>query len=1173
MNLALQVRLGGRVLAFAVVVFLIIPAIQIVRAQSGSSATITGRALDPAGATVGGAQIEVTNTETGTTRTSTTTTDGLFRFENLAPGIYNVLITATGFNKAEAKDVKLLVGDARDVNFALTVATGQQSMIVTTEVPLIEATKTDTSTVVDDQAVADLPTTTSFAGIGGVANDYQGLAASAPGVRYDYAGDSSDIVGPGSVSDRGVVVNIDGGNISDQVVSTRDALGASVEEVKEFQVLTNNYNAEYGQAGNVILNVVTKSGTNDVHGDFHAYFRGRNLGASSFFYNQASCDPTITGPGSCDSKTDAGFPDSRAPFFKHEYGFTAGGPFIKDRLFWFGSLEKVHQGAPSTTTPFGISQTVTAPTDELLWSGKVDAVITPKHTFTARYNVQRDLQSNLIVQTGGNTDPSGFVSQVGHDLNFNVALISTPTSHTVNEARFFWHRFLSQTPPVSTAPGQDLGIAYVGADFCCPQGGLQNRYQYQDNLSWLHGKHTVKTGVNISHFPYDSLFQQYHFGEYGSFASNFNCQPFNLCPTEFTTGAGPGFVKATDNIYGFYIQDGWQIRHNVTINYGLRYDIENGAFQGGTIQDSSVKGGCLQANGLIPACGSDKNNFQPRLGVAWSPDFSSGPLHALFGSPGKSVVRAAFAEITELGYLNIALDSLNFDGINLLTANIAAPATSCFLPTGAVNPAPPAADAQACAVLSQYPNHPSAASLQPFLTQSSDPNFGRVRPISPDIKNPELRMASLTIQRQIGPSFVFSIGYQGVFGFGLYGETDQNLTAPVPDPLHPGYFYMVDRPDPSFGAIRTNDSDRTSGYNSLVVTAQKRLSHHLQFQASYTWSKTLATGEDFFGLSEPANPFISKSADRALAQEDIRHLANFNFIADSNNVFHQSYLGPVLNNWTFSVLGTLQSGRPYPVSTGTGVLSGSTFFALGSESQQRPNICVHGTTVAGCAGAPNGALVATNIGDSAGGNLEVGPAGVAACMNPATGLGPVVPNCGALQTTFAAPAGASLNGPLDSYAGTPVDFQYFSGNLGRNAGQSLPLYRFDTSLQKAIPIPHWERARVELKLDVFNIFNHNLFILNNANDALNFLALPSLTATDALGNTIVNPNFNCTSACVNPFSGLYLGRNGAPLTLATFKSGRADKSLNSQTTNWLGLGDPSGTVTPRIIQLAIRFRW
>jgi hypothetical protein len=109
---------------------------------------------------------------------------------------------------------------------------------------------------------------------------------------------------------------------------------------------------------------------------------------------------------------------------------------------------------------------------------------------------------------------------------------------------------------------------------------------------------------------------------------------------------------------------------------------------------------------------------------------------------------------------------------------------------------------------------------------------------------------------------------------------------------------------------------------------------------------------------------------------------------------------------------------------------------------------------------------------------------------------------------------------------------------------------------------------VELKLDVFNLFNHVMFIANDSNDVLNVLQLPALTVGGA-----ANPNFNCTSACLNPFTGLYLGRNGQPLTLSTFLSGRADKDLNPNTTNFLGIGNPASDVTPRILQLAIRFRW
>lgn len=1144
----------------------------------GAFATITGRVLDPNGAAVPNAPVAATNTETGIVRTTQTTGEGLYRFENLPPGFYNISIEASGFTKAEAKSVKLQVGEQRDVNFNLALAGQRQTVEVTSELALVETTKTDVSTVIDDKSVADLPTTTSYQGIGGVSNDYEGLATSAPGVKYDYTGNSSDIVGPGATNSRGITVNLDGGNISDQLVSSRDALGATVEEVKEFQVLTSNYNAEYGQAGNVVLNVITKSGTNSIHGDWHSYFRGRNLGASDFFYNLNN-------------------PVDRAPFFKHENGFTVGGPLIKDRIFWFGAWEKSAQGAPSTTTPFGTAVTVTAPTNEILGSGKIDAKLTEKHMLTIRYNLQRDLQANLLVQTGPNTDPSGFVSSVVHDNGLNIGMVSSITPHTVNEARFYWHRFLSQTPDASTLPGEVLPTAYVGGDFCCPQGALQNRFQYIDNFSYTRGTHTWKMGVNVSHFPYDSIFQQYHYGAYQSFASGgctnslfSNAGAQNLCPSQFTFGSGPGFVHSADNIYGLYLQDTWQLTHSLTVNYGIRYDIEVGAFKGGTLQAPTVKGGCLQSNGLIPACSSDKNNWQPRLGIAWSPNYSSGILHTLFGDSGKSVIRASGAVVTEMAYLNVVLDSLNFDGKNLNTSTIAYPAfqtgaggaqTGCFLPSGAPNPN--SGNPQACAVLTAFPNAPSATALLPFTTSTG--SFGRIRPISNTIKNPTIYMGSLSITRQIGPTFVWSAGYQGVFGRGLFGETDQNFPTPIADPAHAGYFYMPSaRPDKFFGAIRMNFSNRTSGYNGAYLSAQKRISHHFQFQASYTFSKTMASGEDFFGLSEPANPFLPLSAEYAPSQQDIRHLANFSFVADTKSLFHTPVVNQILNNWTFGLLGTLQSGRPYPVSTGSGSFSGSAFPALGSETNQRPNVCFAGSTIPGCAGQAPGTLVATNIGSIAqGSNLLISQAGVAACNNPALVAGnPLVtvlpaasPNCAALQTTFLAPAGAG--GPVDSLTGAPVDFQMLSGNLERNAGLTLPLYRFDVSLTKAFKIPKWESASLELKLDAFNVFNHPLFISNDANDVLNFFSMPSLTTAGNVpdpGNPggflpVTNPAFNtCTSGCLNPFTGLYLGNNGKPLTISNFRSATFD-----QAKNYLGLGGPAATVTPRILQLAIRFRW
>ena len=1101
--------------------------------QSAAFATIAGRVLDPKAASVSRATVTATNVETGMVRKTDTTDDGLYQFDHLTPGIYDISVEAGSFAPAQAKNLKLQVGEQRDVNFNLVPAGRTESVLVVSETPLLETTKTDVSTVINDRDVGNLPTTTSYQDFGGVANDYLGLVAFAPGLKYDYSGSSFDIVGPGNVNDHGININVDGGNISDQVISARDALGASVEEVEEVQVLTNNYNAEYGQAGNTIVNVITKSGTNNFHGDAHAYFRGRNLGASSYFYN-------LTNP-----------PD-RAPFFKHEYGFTAGGPLVKNRFFWFASLENVHQGSPATLLPFGTPVTVNQPVDELLWSARMDVKLTEKQMLTARYNVQRDFSTNALFQTGSNTDPSGLVEEVAHDNGVNIGLVSTLTPRILNEARFYWHRFLSTMPTNSTEPGQALPNAYVGANFCCPTGTYQNRFQYIDNFSSMHGHHSLKFGFNISHFPYDYLYQQFHYGRYESFTAQQSCAPYGLCPTQFTIGAGPGETRSSDNIFGFYAQDSWQVSRGLTLNYGLRYDVEDGAFNGGTLPDPKVPGGCLQSNGLLPACGSDTNNWQPRLGIAWSPNFDSGLLHRAFGPQGKSVVRAAGGVITEMAFLNIVVDSRIFDGRNLETTNISA--TDCFTRAGTINPHP--SDPAACAVLTAYPNTPSAASLEPF-TSANITNFGTVRPLSPTIKNPQFYMASLVAERQVGSSLTFGIGYQGVFGHHLFGEKDTNFPTPIADPAHPGYVYMPERPDPSFDAIRTIFSDRSSGYNSLVVTGQKRLSHHFQFSGSYIYSKMIDNSEDFYGVSEPANPLAPLSQENALSQIDMRHQGSFSLVADTNNLLKTPILRTTLNNWTFGALGSLQSGRPFPISTGDGAFSGSNFPAIGAETNQRPTICSAGSRLAGCAGAPAGALVATNIASTSGTNLEVSQAGVAACR--AAGLA----NCAAVQTTYDAPAGASPLGPVDSFTGTPVDFQYISGNLVRNAGQTLPLYRFDISLLRNIKIPKWEAASLQLKMDVFNLFNHPLFILNNANDVLNFLSLPRLVV-----NGLANPDFNCLASCINPFTGLYLGADGQVLTGNNFQ-----RASYVAAQNFKGLGGPSGEVTPRIIQLAVRFSW
>ena len=1075
-----------------VVVFCLVSALM-GYSQSASTATIRGRVVDPQDAVVTNATVTATNTATGISRSVSTTSAGDYVIPNLPPGTYDIKAESKGFAPNESRALHLNVGDQRDLNFRLSITGTSSTVEVTTTAPLIETTKTDVSTSVTDLDMQRLPV---FAAGSGAVNDYAQLALTAPGVKLDTSSVSSppDLIGPGSINDRGNLYNVDGANITDQLVSGRaGGVGASVDEIQEFQVLTNNYNAEYGQAGGVVINAVTKSGSNGVHGEGHMYFRGRNLEASNAFYNLGLAQAAVPIDGA-----------RRAPFHRQEEGFTLGGPFIKDKLFWFTSYELSRQSAPITLTPPTGAITIQQPTNDLLYSGKVDYKVSNKHNLSVRYNVDRQLFDNLIVQTANNITPDVLTTNNVHSAGLNVGLVSTLTPTLVNEARFFFYRTVNTLPDKTTQPGQLHSSFASGANFCCPQGGLNKRYQYMDNLTWTHGAHTFKTGVNISYYPWFSLFQQFHFGQYADFVG--------ANPTTFTVGFGPGQVTSKDNIYGAYFQDTWKLTRKITMNAGIRYDVEAGAFKGGTIKGPN--GTCFQGNGLISACSSDKNNFQPRLGFTYAPW-------------DKTLFKLSFAETTVLAFNNVVLDSLNFDGVNLTTVTI-----DNSTPAGA-------------AVLAAFPNKPSNALLAPFAPSGAP--FGRVRPISDHLRNPEIRSVNFGMQHEFTKTLVAEVQYIGQFGFGLFGERDKNFPAIIADPAHPGFFYFGARPDNRFTAVRTNENSRSSHYNGLLVSATKRFSNHVQFLASYTWSHALTSSEDFFGLSEPGDPRNIR-ADLGPAFNDVRHAANFDVVLESGKVTDTPVARWFTNGLTLSFLGQLQSGRPYPISTGTAGFSNARFFGAGSETQQRPNVLADGT------------ISTAGIASFTGSNALFGPGAVANCIT----AGFSAAQCSSIQNTFLAPGGASASGAVDALTGQIVDFQLLNGNVGRDAGRGSPFYKMDVSLHKAFKIPRAERVSVELRADAFNIFNHANFQSYNSNDVLNVLGF------SASGAGIPNPNFFTCTSCARP-NGTLIGSNGQVLHLQDLQNGKVSPNLLQPVFG--GLGDPATADIARTFQLSFHVRF
>jgi len=1083
-------------------------------------ATITGRVEDPQGAVIPNATVTATNEATGISHTAKTTGSGLYTIPELPPGTYDVKAEAPSFASGQAKGVKLNVGDSRDVNFHLTVGTANQTVEVTGVAPLIETTKTDVSSSVTDLDMQQLPT---FAAISGGANDFASLALTAPGVKSDTSTLTGDLIGPGSINNRANLYNVDGANITDQLVSGRDGIGASVDEIQEFQVLTNNYNAEYGQAGGLIVNAVTKSGTNKFHGDGHMYFRGRNLQASSPFYNinlfqkaiPASAPATAVPTPRC---PDADFTGAtlikldgcdRVPFHRKEGGFTFGGPLKKDKLFFFGSYELSRQGAPLILTPPTGVVVLPQPINNLLWSGKLDYKISDKHIVSARFNVDRILQDNLIVQTSNNVTPNDLTSNIAHVSTINTGVVSSFTPTLVNEARFAFVRTLTSTPDKTTLPGQlHSGGFITGANFCCPQGGLNKRYQYIDNVTWTHGKHSWKTGFNVSYYPWFSLFQQFHFGQWGGFTTP-------TTPTSFTVGSGPGAVTSKDNIYGFYVQDTWKLFHNFTVNYGLRYDVEAGAFKGGTVKGPN--GTCFQGNGIIPACSSDYNNWQPRLGFTW--EVRKGTLF-----------KASAAEVTMLAFNNVVLDSLNFDGKNLRTVT--------FTPSSP----------NWTSIVGAFPNAPSATLLSGG--PACPPNCGRVRPISSHLHNPEIHMFNASIQHEITKTLVAEVQYIGQFGSGLFGERDVNAPVIAADPNHPGFFYFQNqpqvslarpisaRPDNRFAAIRTNENSRTSQYNGMLVSLTKRMSHHVSVNGSYTWSHAITSGEDFFGLSEPGDSIHIKP-ERGPAFNDVRHALNLSAVFDSGRWTERNIVRWFTNDVTLGFIEQLQSGRPYPFSTGTAGYADARFFGTGSETQQRPDVLPDGTiSSAGIASFEGlNALIS-----GPGGNTFLAPGITAGSCNDVVGK-------------------ASCNGSADAVTGDIVDFQKINGSLKRDAGLSSPFARLDMSMKKAFRIPRTESVKLELQADALNIFNHTNWQGFNGNNVLALLSLGSPTCTN----------------CMRP-NGIYVGNSGQVLHLSDITHGKISKDLlnpafGGAAAALAGVGDPTTVDTSRLFQLSFHVRF
>ncbi len=896
--------------------------------QGAGSGTLTGTVTDPTGALVPGATVIVRNTDTGIERKTETSEGGVFGAAFLQPGHYEVRASKTGFATVLRKDLVLQVGQTLSLDLSIAVQTAQAEVTVTGEAPVVDTEKTESSQVVSQGLVENLP----IAG-----RRWDNFALLTPNVTTDG--------GSGLVSYRGISGlynenSVDGANNNQAFFSEargRALSGAyvySMDSIKEYQVSSSNYSAELGQAAGGVVNAVTKSGTNQVHGDLFYYLRYPSLNA---------LDPI--------SKSQGIY--SQPIHQQQQFGVSIGGPIIKDRLFYFVTYDGSRKVNPVTYTsssrfPLTCPAQVTGSqcasansflaaqlgvfaraTNQDLGFGKLD------YQFNASNHVSASLDfMNYHAPNAYSTSPSYnnlSVSANGtnttHERIFVTNWDSTISNNVVNNLRFQWGRDLEITS--ANAAGPSVGIASVmtyGMPNALPRPAFpdEHRYQVSDTVSFVHGRHTFKAGLDLN-FIHELLINLYQGGGLYNYSGSAQTAFNNWVLDMYGINTGDGltgrhfasFAQVTDPITGVgrddfynndvagYLEDNWKVNSRLTLNLGVRYDLQmvpqppkpNTATPLTTLYSSTIK--------------IDKNNFAPRIGVAWN-------------LANNTVLRAGygmfFAKTSNSTYYAIRVEN----GVYQQTFNCTPTTCPTLSFPNVIFPAPgPALTA------------PFAGALTPQVTTFAPPAATQLtHGLVPDFINPLVHEGEVTFERQLPGNTSFSAAYVFSRGMHLPMFIDSNLQPATGtrsyDVLSTGGTTAQTISEPFYtkrtdatGVILAGSSDVNSWYNSMVISFRKPMSHGLEFLANYTLSKATDGGEvpgqygTFYGTDSPVDPF-NRKLEYGTSDLDQRH----RFVASGVwmpriNGISSTPLRLLVNGWNFSSILTMATGQPI-----TGQISG-----------------------------------------------------------------------------------------------------------------------------------------------------------------------------------------------------------------------------------------------------------
>ncbi|HXW04823.1 MAG TPA: TonB-dependent receptor [Vicinamibacterales bacterium] len=779
-----------------------------------TTGTITGRIVDDQGSAVPGVSVTGRHTETGFTRTDVSDAAGVYRLNALPVGTYDITAELQGFSKVENKGIIVNVGQTLDVNMALRVAAVQETVTVTGESPLIQTSSSSVGGVVDIGRIESLPLN---------GRQFANLAATVPGVGLGFHSDptKSSQFSPQINGGNGRNVNyqIDGGDNNDDTVGGLLQL-FPLEAIQEFNFVTQRFKAEYGRSNGGVMNIVTKSGTNQARGSFFTLFRDKSLNSTTFSQEIAGLD--------------------KQDYRRYQFGGSFGGPIVQNKAHYFAAFERTQQDTKQAVDTRGLfpgdDGVYDTPIRENLFTGKMTTNLTPAHYLAVRYG--RNTNSQPYGAALRNTPSAWSTSENGFN-SFNVNHNWVVGGSKLNEFVFQYADFRNHIPLSSNDPWLIFpnGVR-TGANPNTPQTTEQTKWQFRNDFSWnlagLGGLgHDFKAGVNWIHEPH--LFITFNGGSAPQLTLNADSLTSTVRQVTFQGGAAD--VNIPIDLYALYIQDDWRVTDRLTLNLGLRYDyvdnipIDQATNPNFVAMQAAADAGQLAGMALLEDFGqstrNDGDNLQPRIGAAYD----------LTGD-GRNVLRAGWGVYTDFGYTNsnVLFPALDTAGGHGQVFFVSTPSGIVKADGTFYTPADPVSSV---AHLNEVDT-----SLSPLLGQIS----------SPRLEQPYTRQTNVGWAHQLDGSTAITVDYVRVEG------RDINIRFRPNTRINGGPRRLAGIPlRPNTLSFRTAVSKGESTYDGLILGLRRRMSRGFDLTASYT----LGRAESIIGTAndELDQNFIQDATD------------------------------------------------------------------------------------------------------------------------------------------------------------------------------------------------------------------------------------------------------------------------------------------------------------------------